>query len=350
MHEMNDILEKVRQNRIDSYSIEMLNKMIDHLSSKKKLIQSKANELLDEIEIKLNNNDGNEIEDLKKKIYKLNEEYSNIEGEINKIESFRQKILLHNRLEVKLGGKTIVRIKEGFIMLLIIFVLGMLYYDLTHPYLSVETKNLFFWLDFICCIIFLANFYFEYRLAENKRWYWKNHFIDFITSIPLPDAQAIRFGRAFRLVRLTRLFRFARVIKLFRFLLFFSRGLNELAEIFNVKLMKKSFIYIIIFIILGAFLISYYEGSISSSVSTFSNSIWWSFTTLVTGGFADIYNPESSGGRVLTVLLVLAGMIIIGIFTATLTSIVVGENEEEKLNDLKRELNSRLTKIEKKIK
>ena len=42
---------------------------------------------------------------------------------------------------------------------------------------------------------------------------------------------------------------------------------------------------------------------------------------MVTGGFGDIHNPLSSGGRLLTVLLVIAGMVLIGVFTATLTSI-----------------------------
>jgi uncharacterized membrane protein (DUF106 family) len=57
--------------------------------------------------------------------------------------------------------------------------------------------------------------------------------------------------------------------------------------------------------------------------------MWWSFTTVVTGGFADIYNPETTGGRFLTVLLIVSGMIIVGVFTATLTSLYVEEGTEE---------------------
>ena len=43
--------------------------------------------------------------------------------------------------------------------------------------------------------------------------------------------------------------------------------------------------------ILGAIIIQIGEGENSSSVGSFAESMWWSFTTVVTGGFADIYNP-----------------------------------------------------------
>ena len=69
-------------------------------------------------------------------------------------------------------------------------------------------------------------------------------------------------------------------------------------------------------------------------VESLGQSLWWSFTTVVTGGFGDIHNPESFFGRMLTVLLVIIGMILTGIFTATLTAIVVGDESEEFRNQM----------------
>ena len=76
--------------------------------------------------------------------------------------------------------------------------------------------------------------------------------------------------------------------------------------------------------------------------------MWWSFTTIVTGGFGDIHNPQSLMGRVLTVLLVITGMILVGVFTATLTSLYVGEESEEmqQMQDL---MIDRLDQMEKTI-
>ena len=67
---------------------------------------------------------------------------------------------------------------------------------------------------------------------------------------------------------------------------------------------------------------------------TFLESLWWSFTTLVTGGFADIHNPMTFGGKILTVMLVVGGMVLVGVFTATLTSVLVREDESWQRDDI----------------
>ena len=67
---------------------------------------------------------------------------------------------------------------------------------------------------------------------------------------------------------------------------------------------------------------------------SFLESLWWSFTTLVTGGFADIHNPMTFGGKVLTVMLVVGGMVLVGVFTATLTSVLVREDESWQRDDI----------------
>ena len=83
-------------------------------------------------------------------------------------------------------------------------------------------------------------------------------------------------------------------------------------------------------------------------MTTVGGGIWWSFTTIVTGGFGDIHNPESLMARILTVLLILTGMILVGVFTATLTSLYVGEESEE-MQQMQDIMINRLDQIEKTI-
>ncbi|MFP6700210.1 MAG: hypothetical protein VB861_00615, partial [Planctomycetaceae bacterium] len=45
--------------------------------------------------------------------------------------------------------------------------------------------------------------------------------------------------------------------------------------------------------------------------------------------FGDIHNPESASGQILTAILVIMGMVLVGVFTATLTSLFLGEQSEE---------------------
>ena len=186
-------------------------------------------------------------------------------------------------------------------------------------------------------------FYLRYNFAENKKWFVRNNWIDLVTSIPIPDGGALRYGRTLRLARLLRI---ARLLRVIRILFFFWKGFDKFSEVMDVKLMKKSFKGVLLVIILGAFFIWYQEGDSNSSVGTFAESIWWSFTTVVTGGFADIYNPQTEFGRILTVFLIITGMILAGVFTATLTTIMTGE-ENEDLSIMQQNLDERLAKLEK---
>ncbi|MCH2026113.1 MAG: potassium channel family protein [Verrucomicrobiales bacterium] len=200
-----------------------------------------------------------------------------------------------------------------------------------------------FWIiDFLCCLIFLANFFFELRLSRSKKWYWKTHIIDFVTSIPLPplqlmfgvtDATILRSGRALRLFRLFRFFRLA---------FFMWRGLDQLTGILDVKLLKRSLVYGLLAMFLGAVIFLAAEAQVGGTTNNFPQSIWWSFTTLVTGGFADIHDPVSSAGKMLTVFLVIVGMVLVGIFTATLTSLLVREQTEDLAEDLAEDLKASL--------
>ena len=82
----------------------------------------------------------------------------------------------------------------------------------------------------------------------------------------------------------------------------------------------------------------------ANSVGTMVQAIWWSFTTVLTGGFGDIHNPVSISGQIVTGVLVITGMVFVGVFTATLTSLFVGEQSGE-LERLQDELGSKIDQI-----
>ena len=197
-----------------------------------------------------------------------------------------------------------------------------------HPHFSVATLWILWIIDVVCCTIFMANFVFEYKLADSKKWYWKNNWIDFITSIPLPPVQVIAASGDIGVVRLGRLLRAVRILRALRLMrigLFFWRGMDHLSTTLDVRLLKRSLLYGLLSLVFGACVFMFLEHM--ESGSGFWESLWWSFTTLVTGGYADIHNPETASGRILTVFLVITGMVLVGVFTATLTSILVKEED-----------------------
>ena len=137
--------------------------------------------------------------------------------------------------------------------------------------------------------------------------------------------------------------------------------MDKLQHVIDVKLMKKTLRWSIMITLLGAFLVYQLEGIPivdaqghaveGNPVGSYPLALWWSFTTVVTGGFGDIHNPYSVSGQMLTALLVITGMILVGVFTATLTSLFVGENSEEiekldeKITSQLETLNNRLNKL-----
>jgi hypothetical protein len=202
------------------------------------------------------------------------------------------------------------------------------------PMLSERVSGWLWAIDSACCLVFLCNFFFELRLADSKRWYWKTHIIDFVTSIPLPPAQlvvALGFGgpdqfRAGRILRVVRMLRALRIV------LIAWRGLDNLAEVFDVRLMKKTIIGAMTVLTIGGFLITMFgeRGPNYQNVDGFTAGLWWSFATMVTGDVPGIYNPHTTSGRLLVVFLVVAGMVLVSVFTATLTSILVGKDERHR--------------------
>ena len=300
-----------------------------------------------------------------------------------------------------LGSSFRLHLLEGLVLTLIVMVLGLLVYDFTVPekwgefnlgtegtfrvadpvrqdlawaelserrtslrksdILSYRTypgrpdwlsKNAIFTIDAWCCLIFMIEFFMRRSCANSKKWFWKHHWIDFFTSIPVPgEAQLARFGRVARVARFARILRFARVFRALRVVFLLWRGMDKLQDAMDVKLMKRSLKWGMAILIIGGLLVFQLEHNMAkegNDVTTVGGGIWWSFTTIVTGGYGDIYNPQSLMGRLLTVVLVITGMILVGVFTATLTSLYVGEESEE-LQQMQEKMTARLDKMEKTI-
>jgi len=280
-----------------------------------------------------------------KSIRKYNSRYSE---EIERLTNIINRKILDNKQNNKIGFLSFTKIKEGIIAFLIIIVLFLMSIEFFNNDLSIESLWKIFYLDAFCCFIFQLNFFAELILAPSKKWYIRNHWIDFITSIPIPSYEILRGGRAIRLFRLIRILRILRIIKVFRLMAYFWRGMDSISEILDVKLMKKTLYFSIGLLILGAFIISRIESN-HGAIDSYKESLWWTFNAIVTGSFSDIYNPKTSGGMILTIVLVFVGMILVSVFTATLTSTMVGDDSNKSSEIIKSYVENRLNEIEKKI-
>jgi|GEM_PF-1008623 len=271
-------------------------------------------------------------------INRLTAEWEGLNAHLQEIDEALLERHLTTRLSRFLGGMERVYALNMAVFLSIIIVVALTLIEFIFP-LPGRVNRWIITVDTAICLFLIADFFLRLFLSEDRSWYLRRYWIDLVASIPF--TQFLRFGRLLRIGRLIRLLRLGRAMRM----LFFSfRSLGKLAQTFQINLLKRSVLIAITLLFFGALTIRALEGPREVTLLAFDESLWWSFTTVVTGGFADLYNPGTVVGRLLTVGLVLLGLTVTGIFTASLTSVLVVDDStriqqnqqdiEERLRDL----------------
>jgi len=81
-------------------------------------------------------------------------------------------------------------------------------------------------------------------------------------------------------------------------------------------------------LVLGAWLVLLFEEKAKgSNIHTYPDALWWAVVTVTTVGYGDRF-PVSEGGRVVAVILMLLGIGLIGVLTATVASVFVKEHTD----------------------
>jgi voltage-gated potassium channel len=107
---------------------------------------------------------------------------------------------------------------------------------------------------------------------------------------------------------------------------------------------------------LGAWLVLLFEENTKgSNIHSYGDSLWWAVVTVTTVGYGDRF-PITVGGRVVAVVLMLIGIGLIGVLTATVASFFVQEHTDANKDQLQAahadlgtrldEMDSRLARIE----
>lgn len=154
---------------------------------------------------------------------------------------------------------------------------------------------------------FAAEYFVRLALAHNRSHWFFHHLLD-LAIVALP------FLRPLRLLRLLVLFGVLQ-----RAIGGAIRGRVILYTAFSATLL----IYVASLAILET---ERYEPD--SKITTFGDAVWWSITTVTTVGYGDLA-PVSGVGRVIAVLLMIGGISVVGIVTATLASWIIQRVTEE---------------------
>jgi voltage-gated potassium channel len=101
-------------------------------------------------------------------------------------------------------------------------------------------------------------------------------------------------------------------------------------------------------LMLGAWLVLLFEEKAKgSNIHTYPDALWWAIVTVTTVGYGDRY-PTTSGGRAVAVVLMLIGIGLIGVLTATVASLFIKEHTDANRQEYRRghaDLGQRLSVI-----
>ncbi|MGO9344125.1 MAG: ion channel [Acidimicrobiales bacterium] len=87
---------------------------------------------------------------------------------------------------------------------------------------------------------------------------------------------------------------------------------------------------------LGAWLVLLFEERTKgSNIHSYPDALWWAIVTVTTVGYGDRF-PVSAGGRAVAVVLMLLGIGLIGVLTATVASVFVKEHTDANKEELKK--------------
>ncbi len=187
--------------------------------------------------------------------------------------------------------------------------------------LSTEWLVSIYAVDFAICVVFALDFIYRLKSTENKSHFLKFHGYEILAIIPavalsaLGTIPAISAGlRSLRLIRIVRLF-----LVMARMRRFFTTSGRFIQRTRLVALLgiTMSIVFISAFVV---FLLE--SGTASAQITNFSDAVWWSISTVTTVGYGDIV-PNSIGGRVMGMVLMIVGIGVMAAFISQVSATLV---------------------------
>ena len=170
--------------------------------------------------------------------------------------------------------------------------------------LRVGVRNFLTVVETILWIVFAVDYLVRFLLAPRRwRFFWTH--IPELVVIAVPVLRPLRSLQVLRLLRLGGLGTVANRLA--------RRSLQGRAV-----LLVTAVTLILVLTVAGAVLILE-RGNPHATITSYPQALWWAISTVTTVGYGDTY-PVTDGGRAAALLLMLAGIALVGIITAAVAA------------------------------
>ena len=158
------------------------------------------------------------------------------------------------------------------------------------------------------------------RILDYIQWIsWIAFTIDLLIGFISADKK-LKFLIHHPLEVVTVLLPFLRPLRLLRVISFGSLVIQKVAVGRQFAITLKVFLASILLAYIGAVQITITERGVEgSNIKNFGDGLWWAITTVTTVGYGDRF-PVTSTGRVLAVCLMLVGISLMGVITASVAA------------------------------
>jgi voltage-gated potassium channel len=167
------------------------------------------------------------------------------------------------------------------------------------------------------------------RILDYVQWIsWVAFAIDLLVGLISADKK-IKFLTHHPLEVITVLLPFLRPLRLLRVISFGTLVIQKIAVGRQFAITLKVFIASILLAYIGAVQITITERGVEgSNIKNFGDGLWWAITTVTTVGYGDRF-PITSTGRVLAVCLMLVGISLMGVITASVAAWFVKMSQDD---------------------
>src|SRR5262245_48044633 len=177
--------------------------------------------------------------------------------------------------------------------------------------------------DMVICGVFLVDFFLSlWRAPDRWRYFRTWGWLDLISSLP-----------AFTLARWGRFARIARIVRVLRAI----RATRILGQLVLTRRAESAFLAVsllaLLLIVTSSLAILQFEIVGDSNIRTAEEALWWSITTVTTVGYGDRF-PVTTEGRLVAVVLMGAGVGLVGTFSGLLAAWFVKPSSREEVRDI----------------
>jgi voltage-gated potassium channel len=202
--------------------------------------------------------------------------------------------------------------------------------------LSPAMEGAFLAVDYLIWAVFAAEYAIKLWLAPNRRRFVTSHIPDLVIVL-VPMLRPLRVLRSARLLRLLRLARLAA---------FAAKGVRDTRGILRHRGLNWVLLIVLVLnLIAAAMVLDFERGNPQANIDSYPDALWWAVTTITTVGYGDRF-PMTPAGRGVAVALMIAGIAMFGVITATIAAYFVEQKADQDLAGRLDQIMTRLDRIE----